>query len=205
MQSLANICRHEGIDDLLVRKGEYFNAGVMVVDRSHAKMFTPPPRYFKTNAMCEQSWLNRRLVELHVPFHELPEKYNHFINRNPKAEGSSFVHFTGFTKKKDLVIPAIDKFLASRGLRPGVASMDDLPTADIFSRLGATPIPPAGTRLLEVMIVKQGKLHLVELRARERGKKASAAEPVYLSPEKFASLKPALQASGLKMTLRKRA
>ena len=199
MQSLVNLCRRESLGEPLVQKGFYFNAGVMVADRAHAEMFSPPPRYFKPDPMSEQTWLNRRLVELRVPLHELPEMYNHFINRNSRTAGSSFIHFTGFTKKKDLVIPALDAFLAREKLKPGAASMDALSTSELFARLGATPIPINPGRLLEVRVVAQGKTHLVELRARERGRKASGAEPVYLSPAKFASIKPALLASGLKM------
>lgn len=58
------------------RTDQYFDTGFVVCDRSHKDVFRDPPRW--VHAFYEQTYLNLRVLESNIPFHDLGFRWNCF-------------------------------------------------------------------------------------------------------------------------------
>lgn len=80
--------------------GSHFNAGVMVFDRSHKKLFENP---IVTNLRYwDQPCLNVAVERMGIPYHPLPQEFNfmpfhRYIQLGDRPQRAHFVHYAGTT------------------------------------------------------------------------------------------------------------
>lgn len=86
--------------DKSVRKFRYFNAGVMVVDRSHRDVFRLPDVCDTDTMMPEQTYVNVKVLHGGYQFQALPGEWNGFHSLYPKESRHSLniVHYPGWPK-----------------------------------------------------------------------------------------------------------
>jgi hypothetical protein len=174
-------------------EGQYFNAGLTLSSRAHLALFEKPPIYYSTT-FGDQDLVNYRRSILGIPLHVLAPGLNLIYSfEKPDAE-TRIIHFVG---RKDRALQRLKDYLKRTGMKPAPILDDRTADSVILMRLGASPMPLAPGRLVEVVIARG----VVELRARARGERPLKEPHVTLSPARFASIKPALQRAGLKLIL----
>ena len=82
-----------------VHATRYFNAGVMVFGRAHAKVFTPPT-LLVDGGMPEQTYVNAQVARLGLPFHDLGPLWNSFsMYYSPEQRRHlNIIHYAGWPK-----------------------------------------------------------------------------------------------------------
>jgi len=96
---VAGVCSQLGVE--LPRYDwhrRYFQTGVLVASRRHARLFAPPRLYF-SNHPWEQTWLNVRLAQEGFAVHELPWRFNRVGCMDRRLEepraAAYLIHYAG--------------------------------------------------------------------------------------------------------------
>jgi hypothetical protein len=77
---------------------QYWNTGIMLVDRAHAAAFEPPKHEYPVYHCSEQHWLNHQFRKLGVSVAELGRRWSwqHWIDPTmQQTEGAHLLHFSG--------------------------------------------------------------------------------------------------------------
>lgn len=79
--------------------GRHFNAGVLVFDETHRRLFDNPK--ITNIPYWDQPYLNVAVERLGIPYFSLPPKWNHMIFHSYKKippQDSQFIHYSGTTR-----------------------------------------------------------------------------------------------------------
>lgn len=96
-------CKMHGLKP--VYNGKYINSGVMVFDRSHARVFAPPKRLTK-GELEEQNWINVGLMRFAVPMHFLGREFNWVRWQRLDRDAAHILHFITGPAPKPLAVMA---------------------------------------------------------------------------------------------------
>lgn len=93
---LRRYCEDAGIEQVPFR-GQYFNAGIMVVGRVHAPLFDDPPYFGGEEVFYDQTCLNARIALGNYPCQDITRKFNHMFLSPGHRLDSYVVHYAGMT------------------------------------------------------------------------------------------------------------